>query len=105
MFDQIIESDSYIFRLAASFLVLAGAMAHSAKVYAQGDESRLKERARGAKYHLVVHSASAQRVRVKHQRNTARLITRLLQNRFEATVWSGYEKISSRIHKFRFQRL
>src|SRR2546421_11273471 len=68
LFNQISKRDSYIFNLAASFLMLARATAYAAKVYSQGNESCIIQRACGAKDHLVVHSAAAQRVRVKNER-------------------------------------
>src|SRR2546421_7445275 len=45
LFDQIVQSNPYIFNLAASFLMLARATAYAAKVYAQGDESGIIQRA------------------------------------------------------------
>src|SRR5947207_3191930 len=84
---QIVKSNARIFSLAATFIMFASALADAAKVDPQRDESGVVERARGAKDHFVVHRAAAQRVRVKHERDTTRVpFSRLLQNRFEATV-------------------
>src|SRR5205085_3304365 len=105
LLDQISKRDPHIFNLSAPLFMLARATAYAAKVYAQGDESGIIQRACSAKDHLVVHGASAQRMRMKNERQPSRLFSWLFQNRFEATMRSRYEKISSRIHKFRCQRL
>jgi hypothetical protein len=84
--------------------VFAGRESDAAEVYAQRQEAGVAERPRRAEDDLVVHRAAVQRVRVQDERGAARLARGRFQNRLDAPVRRGDEKVSCRVH-LRGQRL
>src|SRR5713226_1251610 len=96
---QVIQSGAHVFALTATFIMFAGALAHTAKIDSQRGQSGIVQRRRSAKHDLVVHRAAPERVRVQHQRDAANgVAVWLFQNCFQTPVRRGNKKVSCRIH-------
>src|SRR2546422_3538042 len=99
LLDQVIERDPHIVPLAATLVMPARTLAHTAKINTQGYQPGLVQGACCAKHNFIVHCSPTQRMRMKHESGAVRgPDTWLFQNCLKFPVRGRNKEVPGRIH-------